>query len=337
MRTSTAIYIVAGFAILAVVAVALMPQPMPTSPLAESGKPAPNAREEAEELPAEPTPVAREEPMKEPVKQVAIKDPPAPTPPAPTLEPVRRDIRNVTPDHALPGPILTEDEIVRLPAIEPPPVPPKPPEPERWQRALVIAPGILKSGDREIVIAGVEPLASDAVCGDENWPCGNFAKPALRRLIRQRAIDCDPVDDNQRTDGRVVTRCEVAGRDIGEWLVAQGWARPLETGNQDDALTKALEEARASGRGQWRGQIQTSLPAGGLPQVDLTEVRRESGNLLAPGLTAAEALASPPDTEPLPDSFTGALPDTLLAPPTGSGEATAQTQSRPSTGFPLAE
>lgn len=212
--------------------------------------------------------------------------------------------------------------IERLPAVVPPAPPPRPAEPERWRRALVIAPGVLKSGGNRIVITGIEPLGEDASCSAADgtqWPCGKFASAALRRLVRQRPVECDPADARiasldglaegtleQRLsatlekapteDGDIVTRCSIAGRDIGEWMVEQGWATPQTGSGYEEALIKARE----AGRGQWREKAVAGLPAAGLPRVGTVQTATGEGLLLAPGVSASDALVSLPETAALP-------------------------------------
>jgi endonuclease YncB( thermonuclease family) len=110
----------------------------------------------------------------------------------------------------------------------------------------VVSAGVLVSGGKEIRLAGIKPLASDARCIDTTgeWPCGAFAKVAFQRLVRQRTIECDPVDGNGAA--QIVTACRVAGADMALWLVRQGWATPAGAGLED-----ALAGAKADGRGQW--------------------------------------------------------------------------------------
>ncbi|MEC9342653.1 MAG: thermonuclease family protein [Pseudomonadota bacterium] len=231
----------------------------------------------------------------------------------PEFEPVRRDIRDVTPDHVLPAPQLDQAVIERLPASAPPPPPARPAQARQWRHARVKAPGRLVSGETEILIAGIEPLASDAECtiiGGKSWPCGNHARAALRRLVRQRPVECDPFDE---PEGRLpaVTRCRIDGRDIGEWLVERGWAVPKAGSDYGPAL----DRARKAGLGQWRRRRPAGLAAVTLPAIEA----EDSGGpvLLAPGITAEEALV--PLEEPV--AIAPAVPpnDPDVAPPEPGG------------------
>ncbi|MGN6376115.1 MAG: thermonuclease family protein [Sphingomonas sp.] len=59
---------------------------------------------------------------------------------------------------------------------------------------------------------------------------GNASKAALARLIHGRPLDCQPVparpgggSDYDRW-GRIVARCSVDGSDLGDAMIAGGWA-----------------------------------------------------------------------------------------------------------------
>jgi endonuclease YncB( thermonuclease family) len=176
----------------------------------------------------------------------------------PVLEPVRRDIRVVTPRDVTPAPRVEAETIVRLPAVQPPPPPQRPPQPVIWKRALVEDAGRLRSGGTILVLAKIEALAGDALCRDaagKAWPCGRFSRAALQRLVRQRSIECEPAE---RAGAQLVTSCRIDGRDIGLWLVEQGWARAAP----GSAHAAAEEAARAQGRGQWARQAPGGISDG---------------------------------------------------------------------------
>ncbi len=321
MRILAGIVIALALALAALLYAVLASQELPPSPIAELETPAPSSPAAQPETPdPSPKPEPDTQATKEPLAQEAepatkqareqLRDP--------IFEPVRRDVRDVTPDHVLPAPDLDAALIERLPAIVPPAPPPRPPEPERWRRAQVVAPGIFRSGDKRIVIAGIEPLPADAECRTdkgEDWPCGNYASAALKRLVRQRPIECDPADARDG-DGGIVTICRIAGRDIGEWMVDQGWARPLDGSGYDAAFS----DAREAGRGQFRKELGRKPSEANIPVGAVTsEVVTGSAPLLAPGLTATDALVPLIEpTTPAQESETPA-PDSLPAAPAERG------------------
>lgn len=164
------------------------------------------------------------------------------------LEPVRRNLRDVTPENSVRLPRPDGEVVVRLPAVQPPPPPPRPPRPQNFALPAVVEAGVVETGGETIRFAGVEPVPADRVCNGESgdWPCGAFARTALQRFLRRRTIECEP--GGEKRDGILVTRCELSGQDIGEWLVGQGWAQPA-----DSRYREAGNRARAARLGIWGG------------------------------------------------------------------------------------
>jgi len=174
----------------------------------------------------------------------------APDTPLPAInEPVRRNIRNVTPPGMLQAPSIETDTIARLPAKPMQKPPPRPPEPVLFARPIIVAAGVLASGTTTVRVAGVDPLPIDASCTTASgppWPCGAFARTAFQRFVRQRTIACDRAGSfNSKQE--TVTSCTVGGVDIATWLVKHGWAMPADPSAHEDVLA----QARADRRGQW--------------------------------------------------------------------------------------
>ncbi|MBK1623029.1 thermonuclease family protein [Afifella marina] len=118
---------------------------------------------------------------------------------------------------------------------------------ERLFRPVVIGLGKIESGKHSVRLAGIEPLAPDARCGEPAWPCGMMGRSALRRLVRARAIDCTiPAGAEALPE---TTSCRLGDADLGEWLVSQGWAKAASSRYQD-----AEEAAKRYKRGQWSTQ-----------------------------------------------------------------------------------
>lgn len=158
-------------------------------------------------------------------------------------------VRNVTPDDvtSLPRPAVAP---VRLAQAKPPRPAPREPiataRTERLFNPLVAGAGILRVGDRDIRLAGIEAPDADASCGtgERAWPCGRMARAALRRFIRGRAVECDvPAGADAVPD---TAQCSVAGTSLAAWLVAQGWAG---RGDGDHAESEA--RARQAKLGLW--------------------------------------------------------------------------------------
>lgn len=160
-----------------------------------------------------------------------------------------RHVRDVTPSDMTAGPLVT-GSLVR---IAPPPKPAPPAEPEaeplrseRLPRPVISAAGLVVAGKREIRLAGIQAPGPEQTCGDSAsaWPCGRMARAAMRRFVRGRALECEvPAGADAIPDP---ARCLVAGVDLSEWLVAQGWASA--NGPRYGAQESA---ARDSKRGLW--------------------------------------------------------------------------------------
>ena len=155
-------------------------------------------------------------------------------------------VRDVTPENMTPGPEVTGPLVrVEQPAENAPPHA-REARMQRLFNPLVVSADRIKVREREIALAGIDAPDFDARCGevDAAWPCGRMARAALRRFIRGRAIECEvPAGVEEIPD---VARCEVAGQDMSEWLVAQGWARKTAQSYAD-----AETAARNAKRGLW--------------------------------------------------------------------------------------
>ena len=156
--------------------------------------------------------------------------------------------RDVTPPGMTPGPTV-DGPLTRVPT------PPPPPDPPRWRRfflpkttdsATFIADGLT------IRVSGVAPPPAERTCrtaAGETWPCGRMALFSLRMYLRGRAVECyfPPLGDVRQ----VIAPCRVGRTDLGEWLLAQGWAEP--DGNATDEYREAARAARCKRVGLWRG------------------------------------------------------------------------------------
>ncbi|MDQ0325083.1 endonuclease YncB(thermonuclease family) [Rhodopseudomonas julia] len=160
--------------------------------------------------------------------------------------------RDVTPRGMTLGPKVT-GPLLRVEPPEPERAPEKEPEPqntaptertERLFRPVVVGLGKIESGKHSVRLAGIEPLAPDASCGEPAWPCGMMGRSALRRLIRARAIDCTiPAGAEALPE---TTSCRLGDIDLSEWLVQQGWAKAASARYQE-----AEDASKRDKRGQW--------------------------------------------------------------------------------------
>jgi len=134
-------------------------------------------------------------------------------------------------------------------------VPPPPPEPPRWHRyflpqtpnaATLVVPGMT------IRISGVAappPTATCATADGGTWPCGTTALFALRRFLHGSAVDC--YFPHAEEADEVVAPCRAGGKDMGLWLLQNGWARTDVLATED--YRAAEKTAACTARGLWRG------------------------------------------------------------------------------------
>ena len=179
-------------------------------------------------------------PTKQPLKSVETR-------PKLPVESPKDDIRDVTPDNALPGPEVSGKLLNRLPDKKKPVQKIVKPQQQKYQNLIVTSAGILSTQELTLQIRDITPLKLEAICQTEStepWPCGRFARTALRQLILKHAIECEPVDTNITP---ILVKCQIAGRDIGKWLVQQGWAK-----SAGEAYANEMTTAKQHHRGMWR-------------------------------------------------------------------------------------
>ena len=113
--------------------------------------------------------------------------------------------------------------------------------------AVVVSGDTLVVAGERVRLLGVDAPGLGQICrratGIE-WRCGLLAKLELARHIDGRPVACDSVGHDEF--GQRVAICNVAGAELGAWLVERGWA--LAAG---DAHAEVEAEAREAGRGLW--------------------------------------------------------------------------------------
>jgi endonuclease YncB( thermonuclease family) len=161
--------------------------------------------------------------------------------------------RPVAPEEIVPLP-LEQGDLVRE-APRPPlselslALPPKPKMPDDWDGTTLFQPvasaaGLIEAKGFSVAIAGVAPVDAAENCNYEGteWNCGTRARTAFRGFLRSRAVVCDVPPETER--GVIVARCRIGKQDIGEWLVANGWAKAETGGPYAEAGQKAEAEKK---------------------------------------------------------------------------------------------
>jgi endonuclease YncB( thermonuclease family) len=234
-----------------------------------------------------------------------VQDSEPDAPEAPPQEPQPAlPLRPIEPDIVAP-PELEPAELERLPPREPlsdlsQAVPPKPKPNAEWQGATLFRPvasaaGRISAQNRSVTIAGIDLVAAGETCTDQGrqWPCGARATTAFRAFLRGRAVICDI--PQEAGSGEFTVRCRLGKQDIGEWLVANGWARA----DADGPYAQAAEKAQKNGKGIYGHAPDLSglPPAPPSGSVELPKVPDSIIELPGPSETFP---LTPPDDLPAP-------------------------------------
>ncbi len=235
----------------------------------------------------------------------------APPPIAPS------DLQRIAPRPSLDGSVIHGNDIV--------PARPKPKAAKLLKAdPLLFKPvaeqaGVIVAAGRTVTLAGVDPLPVDEICGADAgnpWPCGMAARTAFRGFLRGRAVRCEfPKGD---VPAQVVVPCRLGNRDLGEWLVANGWARAADDVYKDQA--EAAEEAKRGVYGPPPRALDASLRAAA------------AGSSQVPGALPSGGLSIlPSDSGPPREGEVDATPPPAprAVPPAGSQTAPFGIQSAP--------
>ncbi|RUU11485.1 thermonuclease family protein [Mesorhizobium sp. USDA-HM6] len=183
----------------------------------------------------------------------AIPAPAAPQPPKPPAHSRAIDPEVVAPPEML-GETLERVE-PRAPlsdlALAGPPKPPKLKMPDDWNGTKLFQPvataaGFIEAKGYAVAIAGIDVVKADETCSDEgrSWACGARARTAFRAFLRGRTVVCAVPPEGGRDT--ISAECRVGNKDIGEWLVENGWARAaqgspyVEAGDKASAARKGI-------------------------------------------------------------------------------------------------
>ena len=170
-------------------------------------------------------------------------------------------VRDVTPETITAPPAATAP-LRRVAPAAAPPAPPPEARSERLFNPVIASAGIVIAGGQRIRLAGVDAPTFAERCGEgaAAWPCGRMGRAALRRFVRGRAIECEiPAGGEEVPDPAL---CRVAGEDLSEWLVENGWATNV------GAYAAAEGAAREERLGLWAEDRpdQLSEPAASSPE-----------------------------------------------------------------------
>ena len=129
-------------------------------------------------------------------------------------------------------------------------------------QATVIDGDTIEIHGQRIRLHGIDAPEARQTCERNGQPyrCGQQAAMVLADMIGRRTVLCEaPGGETLGRDryGRVIGRCRAGGRDLGEALVAAGWAVAYRRYSRD--YVPAEKEAQRLGAGIWAGRFE--MPA----------------------------------------------------------------------------
>ncbi len=115
-------------------------------------------------------------------------------------------------------------------------------------RIAVVDGDTIRVGGETVRLFGIDAPEVDQTCRrptGEIWRCGNWARREVGRLFDGRRAACRAVERDRY--GRTVATCSVDGRDMGEVIVANGYARAYL--RYSDRYLETEKAAVVAGRG----------------------------------------------------------------------------------------
>ncbi len=107
----------------------------------------------------------------------------------------------------------------------------------------------------EIRLYGIDAPESNQKCKNKigrNYACGEAASRVLRRLLRNKRVNCEIKGKDQYQ--RFLGVCRRGVVNVNQYLVAQGWAIAYE--RYDTLYVSAQALAKRKGVGLWQGEFE---------------------------------------------------------------------------------
>lgn len=119
-------------------------------------------------------------------------------------------------------------------------------------RGTAVSGDTLRVGSTTVRLSGIEAPEPDQTCSDADgreWSCGQTAKQALSRILRNGRVSCDV---SGSSDGHGTGDCNLGGLDIAAELVRGGYV--FATSGLFASYGSLENEARSAKAGIWAGE-----------------------------------------------------------------------------------
>ncbi|WP_373502722.1 thermonuclease family protein [Aestuariivirga sp.] len=110
----------------------------------------------------------------------------------------------------------------------------------------------LRKGAQEFRLHAIDAPELHQTCtssAGRDYPCGREARDALRKLVKNKPLDCRIIETDRY--GRLVAQCRAETLDINGELVRLGWAIAYRQHGRDYVDEEA--EAKEARHGIWQG------------------------------------------------------------------------------------
>lgn len=114
----------------------------------------------------------------------------------------------------------------------------------------------IRVGGTTVRLHGIDAPEIDQSCEDragQHWNCGAEVKAQVASLFQGAHTRCEEIERDRY--GRSVAKCFVAGRDIGEQIVENGWAEAYRLYSLDYDIAEKSAQLREVGI--WAGRHQS--------------------------------------------------------------------------------
>ncbi len=141
-------------------------------------------------------------------------------------------------------------------------------------KARVIDGSTLEVGGRTVRLYGIDAPSEAQSCTQDGktWPCGREASFALVSQVGNHWLTCE--EKGRDSEDRILALCRVGGKDLGRFMVAQGWALADRRVNNEYAADEG--QARNARKGAWRGDLVVPKGSGWQSLVDVEKLAGHS-------------------------------------------------------------